>query len=291
MTALRRSFKQKWVIAGIFAILFVLLLTVVPVYAQISEPDGVFGVQQIECYRSVRELNDQLYIVLGRIEYTIPPTAYDASQSFIVRLMNGAVELGSTNFYAFHNNGYDLGICSIYFSADEVDSIPVTWSGGYSVSIEGNPTLEWLDSTAVTAMDGTFIYDDDTTTYTDDTANANSAAANDMFIPPSAIAEVNDAYYFGSSGMFNILTVNVGVNGSWTGTYAWEYWNGSSWVVPTGLVDGSTGFTAGVGNRNITFTCPTNWRTCAISGMELYWLRFRIATQTGWMTQPKGTQS
>ena len=54
-----------------------------------------------------------------------------------------------------------------------------------------------------------------------------------------------DAYYFGSTGMFNILTLNIGQQGNWTGTYAWEYWNGSAWVVLTGLTDNTVGFTAG----------------------------------------------
>ena len=202
--------------------------------------------------------------------------------------MNGAAELGNTTFYPFHNNGYDLGFCSIYFDAD---TPPPAWGGGYTTTIEGNPTLHWLDTTAVTPMAGTFVYDDDLATYTDDTVDANDAGASDMELPPSALAEVNDAYYFGSSGMFSILTVNVGTNGNWTGTYAWEFWNGSNWVTPAGLVDGSTGFTAGVGNRNITFTCPTNWRKNIVNGVELYWLRFRIATQTAWVAAPFGTQS
>jgi hypothetical protein len=291
LTRPNRSSRRKWLIAGVICIFFVLLVSGIPVYAQIAEPDSVFGVQQIEAYRSVKELNDTLFLVLGRIEYTVPPTVYDAGQAFIVRLMDGAVELGTTSFYAYHNDGYDLGFCSIYFSADDVASLPVTWGGGYSISIEGNPTLHWLDTTATTAMDGTFVYDDDTTTYTDDTADANSAAANDMEFPPSAAAEVDDAYYFGSEGMFNILTVTIGQNGDWAGSYAWEYWNGSSWVVPQGLTDGTTGFTAGVGTWDVSFTCPMNWRSCAVDGVDLYWLRFRIATQTGFTTQPLGTQA
>lgn len=284
---------RKLRILAICIIGILLLLTVaIPVFAQIEEPDSFFGVQQIESYRSVQELNDILFLIIGRVEYVAFPTVYDISEAFIVRFMDGAVERGTTSFYAYHDSGYDLGVCSIYFTADEVASLPITWSGAYTVSIEGNPTLHWLDTTAVTAMDGALIYDaDDVPGYTDQTAESNSAAANDMDFPPSDAADIGDIYYFGSSGMFNILTVNIGTQGDWTGTYAWEYWNGAAWTAVSGLTDGTVGFTAAVGNHDVTFTCPVDWRLTTVNAVELYWLRFRIVTEAAHNITPLGTQS
>jgi hypothetical protein len=265
-------------------------LVPLPVSAQYAEPDDAFSIAQVEIYRHVLEENDQLYVVTGTVRYsTIPSLPID--QTYLVRLLDGATQRGSTTFSPFFDSnadnagdGYDYGLCSMYFAAADAP----TWGGSYTAKLQGNPTLHWLDSTAVTAMGGAIA--DDGGVLTDETAAANNAAANDMTLL-LLLPAVGDAYYFGSSGMFNILTVNVGQNGNWTGTYTWEYWDGDEWKQPSGLTDGSTGFTAGTGNQNITFTCPTDWQQTTVSGLTLYWLRFRIVTYTAIVAQPLGTQS
>lgn len=255
------------------------------VLAQMPEPDSTFELSQCEAYRNVLELNDQLYLFSGTVEYATTPTNYDISESYIVRLMTAAgAELRTTTFYPYHDSGYDFGICSIYFSAADAPA----WNQPYEVHLQGNPTLHWLESTAGTAMSGAVA--DDGGVLTDETWESNSAGVNDMTLTP-LLPAVGDAYYFGSNGMFNILTVNVGQQGNWTGTYTWEYWDGDEWKAPAGLNDNSTGFTAGTGHYDITYDCPIDWQRTVVNATNLYWLRFRIVTFVALVAQPLGTQS
>ncbi len=283
--------KQKTIslirILVLVFMLAIMIVSVIPVHAQISRPTSTFTINQLEAYRNVQEELDTGFLILGTIDYTTSPANYSVSESYLVRLKDAVgVELGVTTFYSFSDSGlgYDYGAAWIYFDAATAPA----WAGAYTVSIEGNPTLHWLDTTATHTMSGAVANDGGV--LTDETAVSNSAAANDMTLLP-AIPAVDDAYYFGADGMFNILTVNVGTNGSWTGTYAWEYYNGSAWVSVSGLVDGTTGFTAGTGNRSVTYTCPQDWQQVAVNGTSLYWLRFRVVTYTAVVTQPLGTQS
>jgi len=268
---------------GLIVILLICLAT--PVFAQVNRPDVRFTIDQIEAYRNVVELNDQLYIITATIDYGTNPTeAVDLT--FLVRLLNGGLTLATATFYPFFSNGYSQGIATIYFSAA---SPPPAWNpvGGYDVEITGNPGLQWMDTTATHAMEGAIS--DNVTGFDDQTSEANSAALNDMTLPPSTPA-INDAYYFGSTGMFNLLTVNLGTNGTWGGSYVWEYWDGDSWNALSGITDGSTGFTAGTGVHDVEWTCPTTWQQVVVDGINAYWVRFRIVTYTSGIIQSLGTQ-
>ncbi len=283
--------NKKHRLLRVVGILFLLLASIAPLVvdytaqAQIRVPDVSDSVNSVEVYRhALGETDSQVLISLTNIKYTTNPVI-PSSSAYIARLMNGAVELGSTTPYAyFQNLGYNLGLVALEFDAA---SAPV-WGGAYTMRLDGNPTLDWMDNTATTAMDGAIA--DDGGVLTDETAGANDAVPNDMTLMPVAPA-VDDAYYFGSDGMFNILTITVSTNGAWTGTYAYEYWNGTDWVAVTGLTDGTTGFTAGAGTFNITYTAPTNWQKTVVNGLNQYWLRFRIVSFTAIVTQPLGQQS
>jgi len=256
-----------------------------PVYAQMPEPDSSFTIDQVEVYRHAGgEANDQLWLISGTIEYATTPTVYSVSDAFIVRIKTAAgVEVGNTTFYSYFDNGYDSGICSIYFDAS---SVP-TWGGSYEVFIEGNPALHWLDTSASSSI-GKAIADDGGV-MTDETAAANDAVADDVTLMPAAPA-ADDAYYFGASAMFNILHITVSTNGSWSGTYTYEYWDGDEWKAVSDLSDPTNGFTAGTGTFDITWTCPTDWQTTTVDGNDLYWVRFRIVTFSSITTQPLGQQ-
>jgi len=129
---------------------------------------------------------------------------------------------------------------------------------------------------------------DDGGVQTNETAAAQSPAANDMTLLPLAPA-VDDAYYFGFSRPWNLLWLNVGTAGVGTWILVWEYWNGAAWAALADVVDDTTAFTM-AGTRKVDFTRPGDWVPATILTMSLYWIRARVSSFTGMTTQPLGTQ-
>lgn len=128
--------------------------------------------------------------------------------------------------------------------------------------------------------------------FTDETAAAQNAVANDMTLLPAAPA-VNDAYYFGHAKPFDVEILNIGTQGAGVWTITWEYWNGA-WVALAGVTDGTAGFTAAAGKREVPFTRPGDWLTTNSGGnlpANIYWIRARVSAYTSIVTQPKGTQA
>lgn len=251
--------------------------------AQVQTPDTL-RIFQVEAYRNCVELNDQLYLVTFDCSYTGAAPAEGINDTMLVRLMNGATELSSTSPYNYYNNGYEYGLASIYFSAADAPA----WAGGYSVYMSGNPTLSWTSATAATAMTGAIA--DDGGVLTNETAAANSAAANDMTLLPVGPA-VDDAYYFAADDRFDLLTVNVGTNGNGVWTLTWEYYDATTWSELPNVNDGSTGFTAGTGYNDISWDMPGDWAKTTISAIEAYWVRARVSAFTNCVQNPLGTQS
>lgn len=124
-----------------------------------------------------------------------------------------------------------------------------------------------------------FAYLDDGGAFTDDTVDANSAAANDVPLMP-AVPVLNDAFYFGenfsTSGIWNTLKINLGTAGV-GGTIAWEYYNGATWAALT-VVDATNGFTTAGAAQYVTFTSPTNWAAVAVNAQTRFWIRARVLT-------------
>ena len=129
-----------------------------------------------------------------------------------------------------------------------------------------------------------------TTAYTDQTANSANATVNDVPLPPSA-NQINDAIYFGELVNFNGLFIVLGTAGSYTGTLAWEYWNGSAWTALSGVVDGTAGFKNAAGEYSVTWSYPTNWAQNAVNAVTKYWVRARVSACSVFSTQPKATQA
>jgi hypothetical protein len=123
-----------------------------------------------------------------------------------------------------------------------------------------------------------------------DTLDANNSTASDMELVPASPG-VGDGYYFGFGATFNQVRVNVGTNGVATWTITWKYWNGSTWANLSGVTDGSNGWTAGTGNRDITFTIPGDWATTTVAGTTAYWVKAEITAFTSMSTRPLGTQA
>lgn len=131
---------------------------------------------------------------------------------------------------------------------------------------------------------------DDGGVQTDETAGANNAAANDMTLLPAAPA-AGDAYYFGYSGLWDWLRLNIGTAGGGTWTITWEYWNGAAWATLPDIVDGTSHF-GKAGENEVSFTRPGDWAATDVGGIiGLYWIRARVSAFSSITTQPLGTQA
>lgn len=73
-----------------------------------------------------------------------------------------------------------------------------------------------------------------------------------------------------------------------------DYTVGRDWDEMEGTVDASASFTAAPGNRDVDYTLPKNdvkwWSKTTINGVEAYWIRFRVLSVTGPVTDPSITQ-
>lgn len=66
-----------------------------------------------------------------------------------------------------------------------------------------------------------------------------------------------------------------------------------TWAALSGVVDGTSDFTAAAGNHDVKFDLPSYWGEVAVDGITAYWIRARVssADAADMDTQPKGTQA
>ena len=123
-----------------------------------------------------------------------------------------------------------------------------------------------------------WIFDTSGGTYTDESVDADSAAAADV----TMVGDNGDIVYFGVPKIFAKLAITIstsGVLGGATGT--WEYWNGTAWTSLEGLasfLDGTTDFTIAPGTGNVTWYPPLAWTARSVNGSPvLYYVRWRVS--------------
>ncbi len=127
-------------IARYFILMAMLLVALLPKQAfAIANPD-LLQIVSIRAYNNILEATDMLFMVFYRIDYTSPPTER-ASEAFLARFMDGAIELQSTTPYAFVNDGYSSGIVSFYFDAEAVIAGSLVWEDPYTVRLQGSPSF------------------------------------------------------------------------------------------------------------------------------------------------------
>jgi hypothetical protein len=182
--------------------------------------------------------------------------------------------------------GYGYNTFALYFPTAVV---PWNVAPVYNLSVSGSPTVNWLGTSAATAMSGAV-----NNAAGDETADANSGTANDMALLTAAL---NSVFYFGSVYDFNKLTVNIGTSGVGTYTTVWEYWNGTGWAPLTDVVDNTSvaggSFKGPTGNQDVTFTIPADWTATIVAPVATsqMWVRSRVNTYTSMAPLPLGTQS
>ena len=129
-----------------------------------------------------------------------------------------------------------------------------------------------------TAATRVWQVEDSPETYSNQTTDFNDAGNADVTVFPATEA-INDYFAIGYTAKFSKLEFDY-ANGTAGigGTVAWEYWNGTTWAALTSVTDGTSGFTAAVGDGKIvSFLEPLDWATKNInSSLPLYYVRARV---------------
>lgn len=123
--------------------------------------------------------------------------------------------------------------------------------------------------------------------YTDHTAAAAEATANDVGIMQSSPA-VGDGIYFGYSAKFSYLLFNIGTAGVGSYTGAWQYYNGSTWGTVT-TIENTILYFKTAGYCQLIMVPPSDWATATINSISAYYLFWRLAS-TNITTAPLITQ-
>lgn len=141
------------------------------------------------------------------------------------------------------------------------------------------------------AADSVRQYDASGASFTDETADAASAGANDTAIPDPF--DTGDILYIGNATTFSGFDINIGTAGvgdDVAGEVEWEYWDGAAWD-DLAVTDATAKLTATAGTHRVTFTPPSDWATNTIDGVLGYHVRMRATADDVYnTTQPLITQ-
>ena len=132
-------------------LLIILILTMLLAFpiaiwaATIDTPDDPIQlISNLEAFRGVLEVDDQLHIVGFDMGYSGANPAEDANEVWLFRLSDNDTIRATVAPFAFFDDGYAPGIVSFYFAADDTN-IPTWQSVNLSVQMIGNPALAWTD--------------------------------------------------------------------------------------------------------------------------------------------------
>lgn len=193
---------------------------------------------------------------------------------------------------------YVTGGANRAFAADLAIPLPdliaanlVTNGGGVTsaplLSVPAPSISGETKGTSVNAVGGAVSHNHDVGD-TDETALANSPAANDMTLLP-ADGAINDYYALGNASQFDSVCFDVGTAGA-NYSLAYEYSKGGGvWGILI-LPHNSLNEWKSTGKGWLTFSRPADWAVETLAGLTLYWIRAR-ATSVGAFTQPKGNQT
>ena len=131
---------KRLLISVYLALAVVIAVPAIPAYAAIASPDTL-ELYYLYAYQSSINENDQLYIAVFEIDYTVLPDA-DADVNFLFRFYDNGVELGAVQPYVYYNSGYSQGIVSFYFDADD-PNLPDWNIDDITVKLQGNPAFTW----------------------------------------------------------------------------------------------------------------------------------------------------
>lgn len=140
--------KKLFRLGVLLLILAAVLLPATPAYADTPDPDiDPPLIESINIYRNARETGDMFFMIYVNIAYTaIPDTPI--GETFIWSLIDtdNVTELGSTVGFAYNvgahqADGFGYNVFSMYFDADNVTALGMTWLDSFTVRLAGNPAV------------------------------------------------------------------------------------------------------------------------------------------------------
>ena len=158
----------------------------------------------------------------------------------------------------------------------------------FNPAVTGDLTLDNITFSNNAVADAAIQFDTPST-HVDQTADANSIAANDVQFFP-AVSVTNDAFLLGLKQPGPRVRINVGTIGVGTYTVTWQYRSSASvWTNLAGVTDGTNAF-KNAGENDVTFTVPANWVATTEGGIGPFFY-IRAVRNAGTMTaNPLGTQ-
>ena len=153
------------------------------------------------------------------------------------------------------------------------------------------PTIgEVVAATSVNACGGAVSHDDDGVE-TDETAEANSGAINDMTLLQGDGA-LPDWYALGFANLFDAICLLVGTVGADITLDTFEYSKGGgAWGTLVVHVNQLNDYET-VGKVWFTFERPGDWAVDTHGGIaNMYWIKLKSSGTGGGYVQPKGTQA
>jgi len=124
----------------VLGILAVFILSAVPVYADMPDPDSAPTITRMDIYRNLLETGDMLYIWEANIPYATTPD-YKVSDAYVWQLLDGGTVLGASSGFAYHTDGYNYNVFSMYFSAADFVAKGMIWNTAYTLRLSGSPAI------------------------------------------------------------------------------------------------------------------------------------------------------
>ncbi len=124
----------------VLGILAVFILSAVPAYAAMPNPDSAPTIHRMNVYRNLLETGDMLYVWEANIPYAVTPD-YKVSDAYLWQLLDGGTLLGSNTGFAYQGDGYNFNVYSMYFSAADVTAKGMVWNTAYTLRLSGNPSV------------------------------------------------------------------------------------------------------------------------------------------------------
>lgn len=131
---------------------------------------------------------------------------------------------------------------------------------------------------------------DDNGTFTEQTAEANSVATNDIILAKLDAVEDQDFCYFGHNEQFDAIKVDVSTAGVGDYEMVVEYWTGSVWSTVTSDISRAIDpFFQELGYSITAWDMPSNWATTTINSIgPLYFARVKWVEGASFTTAPLG---